>query len=104
MSRTLDSVRARSAKAKELLASQLLAWDVVMAAIGDAAGQGYDKVAISPEIPVNIKSTEAAAATVGKLTRAGYRCDWLTRRPRPDGPEFVVLEIDWSPREQLSQA
>lgn len=100
----LTATRERSAKACEQLAKELLGWNAVMTAIGDAAGKGLTAATIAPSYPVDLRATEAARETVARLKKEGFVCAWKLNRPKPDMPGCVTLEIDWSERDTLATA
>lgn len=94
-SRLLEETQKRMNAARELAAGDLLKWEKVTAAIGEAAGHAHHEVELVAPVGVALDKSETASAVVTKLRGLGFLCDWQTRRPKPDAPSHQVLVVSW---------
>ena len=88
----LERVREMTRQALEREAEKLLALALVKERISDAAGQGFNRVTIAPEKPIDMSKTTVAKAMIEALQAEGFTTEWDIRQ-HPDGRvsyEFVV--------------
>jgi hypothetical protein len=91
---TAKLVRDRMDAAREGVAKELLAWEEVAKAIGEAAGKGHSLTLFGPPVGVSIKETTTATELVEKLRATGFRCAWRERRD-PGDVLTHALEVSW---------
>lgn len=91
---TLERVREMTRQGLEREAERLLTLDKVRQRISDAAMEGYHKVAITPEKPLDLARTETAKATVAALKTEGFSVEWEAR-VQTDGHPWFTMVVAW---------
>lgn len=87
-----------TAAVRENLAAQTFALATITEAVAGSAALGFDEVVIEPPAPVDLRRTEAVAASAKALVAAGFGVEWKRRQPRPDEPETWLMVVNWRPK------
>lgn len=88
----LERVKEMTRQALEREAERLLALAIVKGRISDAAGEGFNRVVIAPDKPIDMSKTTVAKTMIEALQTEGFTTEWDIRQ-HPDGRvsyEFVV--------------
>jgi len=90
----LERVKEMTRQALEREAEKLLALDVVKDAISEAAKQGFSRLTIAPDRPIDLSKTTVALATIDILKGEGFGIEW-EKRQHPDGRALQAFIIRW---------
>jgi hypothetical protein len=92
-----EGFKKLTAAVREDMAAKLYDLTAITEMVAAQAAQGYDQAEIAPPVPVNLRGTEAAAATAKALLAGGFSLEWQRRQSRPDAPESWTLVVSWRP-------
>lgn len=90
----LERVKEMTRQALEREAEKLLALDVVKNAISEAAKQGFSRLTITPDRPIDLSKTTVALATIEILRSEGFGTEWEVRQ-HLYGAMSQMLIIRW---------
>ena len=92
----LERVREMSRQALERDAERLIALNLVKDRISEAASEGFFRLSISPEKPLDISQTAVAKITTEALRKEGFIVEWDVRQ-HPNGQSSQTLTVSWKP-------
>ena len=92
----IERVREMTRQALERCAERLMALDLVKEKISEAASDGFFRVSISPEKPLDMSQTTVAKITTEALRKEGFNIEWEVRQ-HSDGQSSQTLSISWRP-------
>ena len=91
----LERVKEMTRQALEREAEKTLALNVVKDKISVAAKEGFSRLTLAPDRPLDMSQTTVAKATMEALKGEGFGIEWEIRQ-HPDGRTAHALVVRWS--------
>ncbi len=90
-----EGLEVQTRAARNELAGTVFALNTISESMLAAAARGFDRLAVTPPVPVDLRNAVASAETVAALSEAGFTVEWEKRQPRPEEPEYWVMVVSW---------
>lgn len=90
----LERAREMTRQGLEREAEKLLPLEKMRKAISEAAMDGFYRVAVAPEKPLDLTRTETAKATIAALQKEGFNVSWEAKVSLDDRSWFALV-ISW---------
>ena len=90
----LERVTEMTRHAREREAEKLFTLEAVRRKISDAAGEGFNRMAVGPDKPIDLSQADTTKATVATLMEEGFTVEWDVRL-HADGQATKIMVVRW---------